>query len=117
MTNETPKDTFDLRKYKRTPNFTTIYTNNVNFAFTPVDIQMICSTTTASMDENIEAVEEVATIIMTPQQAKAVLGAFLFHVQRYEEAHGEIIMPKDKQPALSTKKQQVLASAARPKKR
>jgi hypothetical protein len=114
MNAEISEEEFDLKRYKRSPNFTIIYTNNVNFAFTGVDVQMICSRTIASMDENTEAVEEVATIIMTPQHAKAVLHALQGNLQTYESNYGEIKMP---QVEPQTKEQQILASASRRKKK
>jgi hypothetical protein len=118
MTDKVTNEEFDLKQYKRSPNFTAIFTNNVNFAFSPIDVQMICSRTVASMDKDVEAVEEVTTIIMTPQHAKAVLYALQGNLQAYEEKHGEIKMPNDAQlPQLETKEQQVLASAARRKKK
>ncbi len=118
MSDKGINEEFDLKKYKRSPNFAAIFTNNVNFAFSPIDIQMICSRTVASMDKTVEEVEEVATIIMTPQHAKAVLYALRGNLLAYEEKHGEIQMPSDAQlPPIETKEQQVLASASRRKKK
>lgn len=115
MADEITEEDFNLKKYKRSPNFITVYTNNVNFAFSPIDVQMICSRTVASMDTEIDAVEEVANLIMTPQHAKAVALALQHNINTYEAKHGEIKMPEN--PQMPTKEQQVLASAARRKKK
>ncbi len=78
---------------------------------------MICSRTIASMDENVTDIEEIATIIMTPQHAKAVLNALQGNIRAYEEVHGEIKMPIIAISTQPTKEQQVLASASRRKKK
>lgn len=116
MAGEKPT-TRNLKKYKRSPDFTPLYVNNVNFAFTPIDIQMMCSRTVASMDTESDYVEEIATIIMTPQHAVGVLESLAIHIARYEAAHGKIIIPENLQSLPPTKEQQVLASAARRKKK
>ncbi len=117
MTDEMLEEETALGKYKRSPNFTVIFTNNVNFAYTPVDIQMVCSRTMASMDKNVKDIEEIATIIMTPQHAKAVLDALQGNIRAYEKVHGEIKMPIIANSTQPIKEQQVLASASRKNKR
>jgi hypothetical protein len=117
MIDEKSTTKHNLKEYKRSSNFTIIYTNNVNFAFTPIDIHMICSRTVASMDKKDESIEELATLIMTPQHAKAVLQAFANHIQEYEKAHGEIKMSENKLPQQPTKEELILGSASRRKKK
>lgn len=116
MTDEKPAITRNLKKYKRSPDFATIYINNVNFAFTPIDIQMICARTVASMDKENDYVEEIANIVMTPQHALGVLEALTIHIARYEEKHGKIKIPENLEHSQSTKEQQFLGSASKKNK-
>jgi hypothetical protein len=115
MSNQILLKTVTNTKYKREPGFVAVYVNNVNFAFSPVDIQMVCGRLEATMDDTQNYINEVVSVIMTPYHAKQVLQAFQKSIEDYEDKHGEIQQPKIEQPP--TKEQIVLGSASRRSKK
>ena len=106
--------TYDLTNAVRSPDFVSLYINNTRFGFSKWDIQMICGRVSVTAIQNLNPVEELAVIAMSPQHAKAVLKALEKNIEIYEAEHGEIIIPKDKP---ETKEKEVLASASRRKKK
>ncbi len=77
----------------RSANFLSLYINNTKFGYTQWDIQMVCSQLIITADMSKAQVEELATLTMSPQHAKAMYLSMANNLRLYEAEHGEIVLP------------------------
>lgn len=78
-------------KRKLSPNAVRLYVNQTEFALTPWDIQIQLGNI-HSEDSGL-IIEELATLFMSPQHAKAFAMALLTNVASWETAYGQIQLP------------------------
>src|SRR5688500_2016446 len=83
------------RDFKRTEDFKTIYVNSTQFGFTRWDFQIMFGTVASTRDPEHAQGREVATVIMTPQYAKALLLDYTKVLSDFEAKYGEINIGKD----------------------
>lgn len=88
-------ETGDKRVFKRADNFNSYYVNNTTFGYTRFDFQIVFGRVEISRDESHDYTSEVATIVMTPEYAKALLTDFARVLAEYENKHGEISIRPD----------------------
>lgn len=69
------------------------YANGVSIAHTFFDFQLHFSEVKVKDAQNIEA-QAFATIIMSPQHAKLLIGHFVQNMELYESKFGEIKIPE-----------------------
>lgn len=72
----------------RTPEYKVIYTNAASTAMSPWDLSI-----TVGQVSNESTINEIATIVMSPQHAKVLLRHWAANVERYEQIFGEISDP------------------------
>jgi len=80
------------QKFRKSPNFVSLYVNSTNFGHTKFDFQIAFGQSDISRDENSEYIEELAIVTMTPEYAKALLMDFARVLQDYEKEFGEIVL-------------------------
>ena len=68
-----------------------IYANQIQVGFTPWDIQMMFRNVYI-VDTGKTTIENVATIIMSPQHAKVMTQILIQHIMDYERQHGVITL-------------------------
>jgi len=73
----------------QSPKYVTVYANQVQMANTPWDIQMVFSSFQASGNGKV-AIEELATIIMSPVHAKVMAKVLITQLRAYEAQFGVI---------------------------
>ncbi len=74
------------------PDARNLYVNSTEFAITPWDIQMQLNHVHAEASALI--IEQVATVSMSPQHAKAFAIALASNVREWESNYGEITLPE-----------------------
>ncbi|HOI96089.1 MAG TPA: DUF3467 domain-containing protein [Syntrophobacter fumaroxidans] len=72
--------------------FQSIYTNNANVQISYFDFRIDFRQMLTGTDGRM-IVERQASVVMSPQHAKALLGVLAQHVEQYEEQFGAIRMP------------------------
>jgi len=97
MSNEQPKEQEEPIKKNQTvitnsDNHLTLYVNHSLLGMSPWDIQMMFSILEAGMSGNSQ-VNQVATIVMSPQHAKAFHQALTKNLEVYEKEFGVITVP------------------------
>lgn len=92
-----------------------LYANQVNFANTPWDIQMIFGHLRATkVGEAV--IEELATVVMSPVHAKIMAQIMRTQVERYEAQFGEINLRLDV-PAETHVRTETEVSTKKPRRR
>jgi hypothetical protein len=81
------------RKFIRTDDFRTIYTNFVQAAFTPYDVSLVLGESEIN-DSGQLIVEQSARVVMSPAEAQAVVGILANAIMAYEQTWGKIVSPK-----------------------
>lgn len=76
----------------RGEHFQLIYSNWVQAGRTPWDIALVFGQV-QEVEPNKTAISEVATIVMTPQLAKALIATLATTIKDYERDNGEIPIP------------------------
>jgi hypothetical protein len=84
----------------KAPDYKNLYSNVVRSGVTPWDIRITFGQLVESPD-NVPGAEDQITVIMSPAQAKAVLGNLQTSIQGYESLFGEI---KDLTPIIEKAK-------------
>ena len=108
-------NTKDIKEFKKSLNFVSIYTNNTLWGYSKFDFQMVCGRAEISRDAEHQVTTETAVILMSPEHAKLVLADLAKMILNYEKDYGEIVIHQNKKLIPPTKEQEVLASAARRK--
>ena len=85
------------RKAYRSDNFREMYCNTSQGAFTPWDIEITFGR--LGFIDNEQAIEELVTVVFSPQHAKAVSRVLASAVQSWEKQFGEIVLSADQTPA------------------
>jgi len=73
----------------RGENYLSIYSNSVNLILSPWDIRMIFGELRDNGNQQM-VIENRASIVMSPQHAKAFLVVLTNHMKSYEAQHGTI---------------------------
>jgi hypothetical protein len=79
---------------RRSPDFRTIYTNNVRFSITPFDFSFILNEITENERGEIYS-DQKARITMTPLQAKIFAFVLTQNVKNFEKQFGDIHVPEN----------------------
>ena len=92
---ETQAQSFEISKAKRvrSPNHVSIYVNQSEFGITPWDVHIMLGKIQGTTPEGF-ALEELATVIMSPQHAKAFMYALASNLQIWEDQFGSIQLPQ-----------------------
>jgi hypothetical protein len=97
--------------FKKSPDHKTVYANVIRTAITPFDIRIafgqVCEPTPESPAQHTE---EFATVIMAPEEAKAMIPLLQTAVQGYEDGYGKI---RDITPVLERMKLEALETLAK----
>lgn len=72
----------------QSPEHREIYTNTTKIGLTPWDLRIVFGH--AVQKANAFASEDLVTVVMSPQHAKVLLGAWTKAVENYEKMFGEI---------------------------
>jgi hypothetical protein len=91
--------------WERSPEHRSIYANVMALAATPYDIQVRLGQTIARPDGASAAHLEVATLLMAPGQAKALLLILAEAVTDWERKHGPVPLPEHLAKKLKSKEQ------------
>jgi Protein of unknown function (DUF3467) len=80
----------------RSTNFQEYYANNCNLRMTNWDVLFEFGKITGISEHGVAVVSDIG-VYVSPQQAKAMLGALIDQVNKFEHAFGEIIIqPKQR---------------------
>lgn len=79
---------------RRSERYINIYTNQIEIGFSPWDIQLSLMQVHGRAADSMA--EELATVTMSPQHAKAVIFPLLKTIMQYEEQHGVITLPTNR---------------------
>jgi|SRR5579863_3822422 len=86
------------RELKQSPDFRTLYANDIQVQTTPWDLRLtfgqMKAPTEPTAPPRIE-VTEVSEVFMSPQLAKKMALIIIEQLRSYEEAVGEIPLPKE----------------------
>lgn len=85
-----PQDEGKTPRRVRSEKYTPLYINQMLFGFTSFDIQMSLMQVHGE-DENLVA-EEIASLTMSPQHAKAMVIPLINCIAQYEKKHGVVAM-------------------------
>ncbi|MHB1815743.1 MAG: DUF3467 domain-containing protein [Steroidobacteraceae bacterium] len=99
---------------RRAPDHKTVYSNVIRTGITPFDIRIVFGQVAEPIPGTpAQQVEELATVIISPEEAKAMIPFLEQAVQVYEEQYGQI---RDVTSRLETMKAAALAKAKGPAK-
>ncbi len=104
----------DEQSTTESPDFINIYSNNVHLTASIFDFSLIFGEITGEKQDGKNLVKQKARVILSKELTKVLAQLLVANVKAYEEQFGEIKLPT---PQAQTKEQQVLASAARRKKK
>lgn len=82
------------------PDARTIYVDSTRMALSPWDIRFHFGLL-KEKEQGIVVDEEQAVVIMSPQHAKAVLDVLKSNIEKWEAAHGKIILSKSVRKELA----------------
>jgi hypothetical protein len=100
---------------RKSDDFQRIYANNVHLSASIFDFSLTFGEITDDeTPEGKSIVEQSVRIVLSKEMTKVLSALLDTNIKAYEEHYGEIVVTKPKQP---TKEQQILASAARRKKK
>ena len=85
----------------RSENYTLVYSNQVQIGMSPYDFQFVFGRLFTT-EENETYVEELVSILMSPQHALAMILPMLNMVIQYERQYGSINLPQDSAVAAGT---------------
>ncbi len=102
----TPEDIAIQPKRTRSERYASFYVNQMELGFTNWDIQFSLAQVHGRNDSLVA--EELATVLMSPQHAKAVIIPFINTIMQYEAKHGVIQVLGQKSASLAD----ILAEAA-----
>ena len=92
--------------FKKSADHKSIYTNVVRAAITPFDIRIVFGQIQDAVPGSyVQSSEDLATVIMSPQEAKVAAHALETAIRGYESMYGEI---KDLPPLLEKMKADAL---------
>ncbi len=78
---------------RRSEQYVSIYSNQIEIGFSPWDIQFSFMQVHGRTTDVVG--EELASVTMSPQHAKALIFPFLRTIIQYEEQHGIIQLPNN----------------------
>jgi hypothetical protein len=73
----------------KSPDYRTIYVNNVRAGFSSVDMQLVFSRT-IELSDNSPAIEDLVTVVMTPEEGRVVADILLRTIAEFARVNGAV---------------------------
>jgi hypothetical protein len=86
------------QQFTKSEDFKSIYSNNVQFTFSPWDVIFVFGEN-QSLKDNILLVEQKMKVVMSPQHAKVFAQVLAEQVAKYEQTFGTIQIPTQSVPS------------------
>ncbi len=87
--NEDLMEAKDAAQVRKAAGFSTIYVNSSRMGLSPWDIRVTLGQV-MEIDAETQVNEDLVTVVMSPQHAKAVLSSLTLVVAAYEKAFGDL---------------------------